>query len=157
MNLILFILRMIIVDRIFLFNSSSNNWYQSHAPNLVVCVGDVRSPRAQRKAQGSLLSWIYKDWAVERGNHAPGASCKTCCRLTQWRGVLQVLHVRRVTSIEHMILSDDEWGRSACREARTLCLKGDKSLFSSQSAKRRNKVPVELVELSRLAVEPCFT
>ena len=30
---------------------SSYKWYQSHAPNLVVCVGDVRPPRVQQKAQ----------------------------------------------------------------------------------------------------------
>jgi len=29
-------------------------WYQSHAPNLVVCVGDVRSPQGAKGAVKSL-------------------------------------------------------------------------------------------------------
>ena len=34
---------------------------------------------------------------------------------------------------------------------------GEIKLFNSQCTKRRNKDFVELVELSRLAAEPCFT
>ena len=30
---------------------SPYKWYQSHAPNLIVCVGDLRSPKGRKKAQ----------------------------------------------------------------------------------------------------------
>ena len=33
----------------------------------------------------------------------------------------------------------------------------NKNMFNSQDAKRLNKVPIELVELSRLAAKPYFT
>ena len=54
-------------------------WYQSHALNLVVCVGDVRSPRAQRKTQ----------WA-------PVKARSIKIEFSREVIMLQVLHVRRI-------------------------------------------------------------
>ena len=95
---------------------SPYKWYQNHAPN--------------------LLSWIYKDWALEGGNHAPGASLsnavkrsETCYHPTQWRQ-----------------RSGEE--RPQLR---------DKTCSILRAQKRRNKVSIEPVELPRLAAEPCFT
>jgi len=56
-------------------------------------------PKTQQKAQWAIVK-LGSIKALEGDNHTPGASCKTCCFSTHWRGV---------TLIEHMIFLDKEW------------------------------------------------
>jgi len=83
-----------VLSRLFLLFGGvyHNNWYQSHAPNLIVWVGDIRSPQSAKGALSPYeASWALDDLTAVLLLHVR----RVCFRTMKMSNRMQfVLHVR---------------------------------------------------------------